>query len=279
MSSVKTLLAICVVCSLVACGGGQIESDQVSAPLASAKPIAEPEALCKTRSPDYLLVKGECQKAFLGFSPMPAQTAALAAPKDAQALASLSVGAFFDWAGPSLPQYFGYYYVQDSIYVSGYGTFTYRYYYATGNYLGVLNGYVYVFGPATYFQMLPVGELSSFYCSVYNCYSRTFTSWTGNINGVVVKDAGNESFAFYSDTGCLYSYARDQETTNFCLTNGANGNFAGQAVIVMSATNVYGNGCLAVLADPYGRQVDIYTNAFGTQIVQVLSTYWLTDGC
>lgn len=279
MSSLKTLVALSMHCALIACGGGQGESDQISKPLASAKPVAAPEALCTTGSPDYVLVQGECQKAFLGFSAMPAQKTPLAAPKDSQAAGSLSVGAFFDWAGPSLPQYFGHYYLQDSIYVAGYGTFVYRYYYATGNYLGVLNGYVYVFGPATYFQMLPVGELSSFYCSVYNCYSRTFTSWAGSVNGVVVKDAGNESFAFYSDTRCLYSYARDQETTNFCLTNGANGNFAGQPVMVMSAANVYGGGCLAVLADPYGRQIDIYTNASGIQIVQVLSTYWITGSC
>ncbi|MDB5870598.1 MAG: hypothetical protein JWQ07_40 [Ramlibacter sp.] len=289
MSSFRTVLAVSMLCALVACGGGQVETGQTAPPLASAKPVVVPESSCASGGSDYLMVNGECHTAFAGFAPIPAQTpalaapsahsSALAAPKGAEALASLSVNAFFDWAGPSLPQYFGYYYYQDSIYVGGYGTFTYRYYYGTGNYLGVLNGYVYVYGPATYYQMLAVAELSSFYCSVYSCYTRTFTSWTGSVNGVVVKDAGNESFAFYSDTHCLYSYARNQETTNFCLTSGASGYFAGQPVIVMSAANVNGIGCLAVLADTYGRQIDIYTDAYGTQIVQVLSTYWNRGSC
>lgn len=274
----KTVFTLAVVCFLVACGGGEAEIDQAPAPLSSAKPVAVADALCTSGGPEYLLVNGQCQKSFLGIS-APPKSSALAAPKDAQAQASPSVSAFFDWAGPAFPLFFGYSYSQGDIYVGGYGTFTYRYYYGTGNYLGVLNGYVYVYGPVTYYQMLTVGPLSDYYCSVYNCYARTFISWAGSVNGVFVKDSGNEDFSFYSDTRCLYSYARDQETTNFCLNSGSSGSFAGQPVIVMSAMNVLGTGCLAVLADPYGRQIDIYTDVFGTQTVRVLSTYWNAGGC
>jgi hypothetical protein len=278
MTLIKRLLALTLLCSLFACGGGSADTSQVDGSLANAKPIAAPASQCSSGAPGSLSVDGECQKAFPGMSAPPTANTAPPVPKSAQATGYVSLTDFFNWAGPAYPGFFGYSYVQGDIFLAGYGTFAYRYY-NTGNYLGVLNGVVYVYGPITFYQLLTVGMLSDYYCSVYNCYARTFISWTGNVNGVVVKDAGNESFAFYSDTRCLYSYSRNQETTNFCLTSGYNGNFAGQSVIVMSAVTVTGTGCLAVLADPYGRQIDIYTDAYGTQTVQVLSTYWLRGSC
>jgi hypothetical protein len=107
---------------------------------------------------------------------------------------------------------------------------------------------------------------------------RSFITWTNSVNGTTVKDAQNERFAFYTDTRCLYSYNMKQETSNFCLTTGANGNFAGTAVRVILAASTSGGECLAVLAAPDGRQVDIYTNA-GVQTVAVRSTRWNTTGC
>jgi hypothetical protein len=279
MTLIKRLLSLTLLCSLFACGGGDADPSQIDGSLANAKPIAAPATRCSSGAPDSLSVDGECQKAFSGMSAPPSGKTGLLAPKSAQAGGYVNLTDFFNWAGPAYPIFFGYSYVQGDIFLAGYGTFTYRYYNASGNYLGVLNGVVYVYGPITSYQLLTVGMLSDYYCSVYNCYARTFIPWTGNVNGVVVKDAGNESFAFYSDTRCIYSYSRNQETTNFCLTSGYNGNFAGQPIIVMSAASVSGVGCLAVLADPYGRQIDIYTDAYGIQTVQVLSTYWSRGSC
>jgi hypothetical protein len=278
MTLIKRILAVALLCSLFACGGGDVDTGQVDQSLANAMPIAAPASQCSSGAPDFLSVDGDCQKAFAGMSAPPSGNTAPRVPQSATA-GYVSLTDFFNWAGPAYPLLFGYSYVQGDIFLTGYGTFTYRYYNGSGNYLGVLNGVVYVYGPLTSYQLLTVGALSDYYCSVYNCYARTFIPWTGNVNGVVVKDAGNESFAFYSDTRCLYSYLRNQETTNFCLTSGYSGNFAGQPIIVMGAANVTGVGCLAVLADPYGRQIDVYTDAYGIQTVRVLSTYWVRGSC
>lgn len=271
-----------VVVFLSACGGGgnEPQPSEIGAALSKAKTVKVDAALCARSDPEYMFVNGECLKAFLGMAlPAPSsEKGPQAASKEPQALALLSDTALFDWAGPALPQYFGYYYIQGYDYVPGYGYFTYRYYTQTGNYLGVFNGVVFVYGPATYYTLLTVGNLQDYYCSVYSCYPRTFIPWTGSVNGVVVKDAQNESFAFYSDTRCLYSYAQNQETTNYCLGSSYSGYLANQPFIVMAAASNTG-GCLAVLADPYGRQIDIWTDAFGIRNFTVLNTYWNTFGC
>jgi hypothetical protein len=108
--------------------------------------------------------------------------------------------------------------------------------------------------------------------------TRSFINWTGSTNGAVVVDANNERFAFYSDTRCLYSYAKNQETTNFCLGSGNSGSFAGQGVVVLSIAAT-GGGCITGLADPSGFQLDIFTNASGIQTVQKGTSKWDTTGC
>lgn len=107
----------------------------------------------------------------------------------------------------------------------------------------------------------------------------SYIEWNGSLNGVVVKDAGNEDFAFETKSRCLYSYKRKEITSNFCLGSGAQGSFAGQPVIVMLATALDGRGCIAVLADPTGYQIDIFTDASGRQIVQRGNSRWDTRGC
>lgn len=108
--------------------------------------------------------------------------------------------------------------------------------------------------------------------------SRGFIAWVGNSNGVIVKDANNEDFSFYSDTRCLYSYALKQETNNFCLGPGATGIFANQAMSVLSVAGQNG-GCIAALADPSGYSLDIVTDAAGVQTVRKTSEKWDTTGC
>lgn len=94
----------------------------------------------------------------------------------------------------------------------------------------------------------------------------------------MVLDADNERFSFYSDTRCLYSYNRNEETTNFCLTSGFSGNFAGRAITVLRVAGTNGT-CVVALADPNGYQIDIFTSATGVQTVTVKTTKWDTAGC
>jgi hypothetical protein len=105
-----------------------------------------------------------------------------------------------------------------------------------------------------------------------------YITWTGSVNGVQVLDASGDWFAFTSSTRCLYSYNTGGVTSNFCLyPNSAEGSFAGQYVQVLSVAAA-GGGCLAALADSYGRKIDIYTS-YGTQYVTVTNEYWNTSGC
>ena len=281
MKSSFYFLVIVLCAALTACGGGGSEEMSPGQRLASAPREVADSNLCASGSAGYSVVEGECHKLFTELSaataPLPENPQTSDAPLR---LVSVTPTALFNWAQVAFPFFFPGAYIEDAAYVPGYGTFLYRYYYASGNYLGVLNDYVYIYGPVAGWLVTPVGSLDDFSCAIYGCTpARTFITWTNSVNGVVVKDAGNESFAFYSDSRCLYSYARQQETTNFCLYSGQSyGSFAGVYVQVMAATSSTG-GCLAVLADMYGRQIDIYTNSAGIQIVSPLSTYWETRGC
>ena len=103
-------------------------------------------------------------------TPRRSLAAALSPTSDAAPrLVNVVPTALFDWAQVSYPLFFPGAYVEDVTQVSGYGSFLYRYYYASGNYLGVLNGYVYIYGPATGSVLTPVGLLSDFSCAIYGC--------------------------------------------------------------------------------------------------------------
>lgn len=57
--------------------------------------------------------------------------------------------------------------------IAGYGTFTYRAWADSGNYVGLLDGNVYVYGPVVNNQVTLVGALESFTCRVYDCAAGT----------------------------------------------------------------------------------------------------------
>ncbi|MEC4718268.1 hypothetical protein RY831_03850 [Noviherbaspirillum sp. CPCC 100848] len=98
--------------------------------------------------------------------------------------------------------------------------------------------------------------------------TRSFITWNGNANGDVVVDATDDQFKFYSDTRCIYSVNRQQETRNFCLTNDFSGNFAGRAITVTRVRATNGQ-CIAGLVDvATSRYIDIFTNPQGVQVVQ-----------
>jgi hypothetical protein len=108
----------------------------------------------------------------------------------------------------------------------------------------------------------------------------TFIAWTGSANGVVVVDVDNEHFAFSTITRCMYSYNRQQSTSNFCLDPypAATGYLAGLRFQVLSVTGS-GGGCITALADLGGHQIDIFTDAAGVQTARALSSSWNTAGC
>lgn len=76
------------------------------------------------------------------------------------------LGSFFAWAASTYPQYFSGGTQDGTIFVDGYGTFSYRHF-ASGNYLAVLDGSAYAYGGMTNNTILRVGALDDFTCSVY----------------------------------------------------------------------------------------------------------------
>ncbi|HXD39864.1 MAG TPA: hypothetical protein VN649_04840 [Ramlibacter sp.] len=137
---------IALVCAaLTACGGGGFYEPSPSEKLASAEfssaatPLSVPQPQI-----------------------VPVRFAAAASP----AAASTAV---FDWAQTAYPSFFPGAYVEGYAYVSDYGNFFYRHYDASGNYLGVLNGYLYVYGPASDWLVTPVGPLNDFSCAISGC--------------------------------------------------------------------------------------------------------------
>jgi hypothetical protein len=294
----RNFISSLVVCILVAgCGGGGTDENaslgaKAQAALARATVAASDPENCIASPESYATIEGVCTQLFDGIDvvrhPATSESAPKAsrprpsaqrasAPKSAAAVPVLTPTALFNWASGPYSIYFAGPYYDGSIYLPGYGTFTYRYFAWTGNFLGVLDGWVYVYGPMTFDLVLAVAPLADFTCYVYSC-TRSFISWNGNANGVVVKDANGDSFAFYADTGCLYSYARGQEITNYCLVSGSMANFAGTYVYVDLVAAV-GGGCIAALADYWGEQIDVYTNAYGQLAFATTPYFWNYGGC
>ena len=73
---------------------------------------------------------------------------------------------FFSWAAGAFPQYFSGATQDGTLFVDGYGTFSYRQF-GSGNYLAVLGDAVYAYGWITHNTILRVGVLNDFTCSVY----------------------------------------------------------------------------------------------------------------
>lgn len=97
--------------------------------------------------------------------------------------------------------------------------------------------------------------------------SRGFYTWSGSANGEVVLDSTDESFRFYSDTGCIYSNNTQTEYTNFCLGGGASVSFAGSTYSVTRVRSTTG-ACIAGLLTSDGWFADIFTSAGRIQYIQ-----------
>lgn len=102
-----------------------------------------------------------------------------------------------------------------------------------------------------------------------------FVTWDGSQNGVWVKDANNENFAFARESGCLYSQNTKTTYTNFCIVPGSKNRirFDGQDYYVLNIAAKNG-GCVTGIGLSDFRQVDIYTLNGNDQRFQTLTTKW-----
>lgn len=97
-----------------------------------------------------------------------------------------------------------------------------------------------------------------------------FIVWSGNAGGSQVIDGLGHSFAFYSDTGCLYNAQTGRENTAFCLVPGTNvvtyGPFRGQIENVVTSDGK----CRSAIVDQMsGYFVDIEPDAYSREVVAI----------
>lgn len=203
---VYAFLSAVLCAALVSCGGGDPsppEGASSSSPrkeFAAARVATVDPSVCEQRA-GHDKPSGEClelsavlpqiavnQPEFA--EAQPPQSAEAYAP---QAASLLSASEFFGWAQAAYPAYFGGSYVQDSAFVPGYGTFLFRYYSRTGNYLAVLGDYAYVHGPMSAWSITSVGRVDDFYCNVYRCDTLVVDS---RINGEFTGWQGSTLFSF-----------------------------------------------------------------------------------
>ncbi|MGZ5193973.1 MAG: hypothetical protein ACXWJM_00940, partial [Ramlibacter sp.] len=201
---------------LAACGGGT-ESADPAAQLAAAPHALADASLCASNTPGYIAANGECGPQFK--FPEPQQAAVVAAasgPKPQAAVqrpqaatTTLTADALFDWAASQYPSLFWGGSTTGSVYVGGYGNFYYRYWYGSGNYLGVLNGYVYIYGPASGYYVTTVGLLSDYTCTVYSCGGGGSLSVGNYVNDGFYYSNGHADYSIYLYGGTSYTFELD----------------------------------------------------------------------
>lgn len=105
-----------------------------------------------------------------------------------------------------------------------------------------------------------------------NLAAPTYISWTGNSSGNQVVDVNNDTFAFYSDTGCLYNFRTGRENRDFCLSS-AQGTvrYGGLSMRIVNALST-ARSCITVLVEESTANfVDIELDALGREVVAVTS--------
>lgn len=269
----RLLLLACFAClALGGCGGGDDAAQPSTAELAQALARA-------AEAPGALQAKPLIAAAEPAV-PSRAQAAVRGAAVPRAAAESVQVPqpqALFDWAAGAYPQFFSGASTDGHVFVRNWGIFSFRYFYGSNNYVGVLNAVVYVYGPMSSYRILAVGDLVDFTCRVYSC-PRMFVDWTRTDSGKVVQDANGDSFAFYTDTGCLYSYASGLEGANMCLSSDSIAKF-GQATVYIDRVARPGGGCMAVLSDFYGYGIDVYVDDTNHLAFTPTFVKWDYTGC
>jgi alpha-tubulin suppressor-like RCC1 family protein len=156
----RTVLAALTIGALAACGGGS-PADSAQSPIAKSmagRAAVVAPAFCANPSSDYAQVGNACLKSSATLlrksSPLPARASAAASV--------LTAEDFMNWVEAQWPILFP----GHSTTVTADG-FVFRYYAGAANYLAVsTDGLVYVLGAVTSGQLVYVGKLTDFSCSV-----------------------------------------------------------------------------------------------------------------
>lgn len=162
MRLARPTLALCMTLFLAACGGSDV--GEVVDGSALARPqSAAPAGACDApvagaqQAAAYQWVNGECVRAF---APLRSKPVTAVAPKVPQAAAAFTWAGLLAWAEQAYPAYF-----RGGSQDGTYQDFAYRYYPATGNYIGLRNGdMIYVLGPINDGDLLYVGTLGNLLC-------------------------------------------------------------------------------------------------------------------
>lgn len=283
MRRVRALALIAFVSlALAGCGGGADPVDPAAA-LSSAKMALRPAGDCAASAPDARMVQGNCISVFGEMAPAP-----MAYPQTSTGgkapLRYVTALGVLDWAGTAFPQFFPGSYQAGSISVAPFGTFNYRYFPASGNFLAYLGDAIYVYGPLSAYQILLVGQVSDFSCVIESCSSgggsstgtgtgsggsgsgsSGYYSWNGSVNGTVVKDNDNESYQVRTSDGTVV------DSTNTILT----GLTVDSSANVRAGGSIVGYVGLAPAASSSGK-VAVFYCSNGSYLDVVVTSTWTT---
>lgn len=168
VKSIPRLLMLVATLALASCGGGDPVPASVGAALTQSSPLQADTVACAMGDNTAAWVDGRCLKRFTELDqPKPAAATSLAeAPQSAQMpQATTEEITFFSWVERTYGSLF------PGGYVAGTeGIFTYRYYAATGNFVAVAGGGVYILGPVSGNAIQYVGPMSTFMCMISSSY-------------------------------------------------------------------------------------------------------------
>lgn len=142
-----------------------------------------------------------------GTAPMPSAPAPAQAAAAPQPTVTPGAAALLDWAAATFPQYFSGASSDGTATIAGYGTFTYRFWPGTGNYIGLQNGTVYVYGPVSSGQVMQVGAMSSYGCQVYDCTTPPAPAFSASGTSATVGQSVVLSWAAPNASSCQASGA------------------------------------------------------------------------
>lgn len=258
------MAALALVAVLQGCGGGSGAGD-VGQPLASARMALQDPAACAVGDQAGLDTNGNC---VTRFRPMAPQRLGKQALGPQYVVPTVSVDQVFNWAPGAYPQFFAGTYQSGAIAVPPFGTFNYRYYPATGNYLAYLGTAIYVYGPVSDYEILLVGQVADFACVVQSCTGSGTGSGTSTGGGVPGWASGGTLSVGVPATGNLTTAV---QTIDYAVQLNA-----GTTYVITMRGGSSGGGSLADpfmnLFDPIGNYVDHNDDAVGTLDAQLTVT-------
>ncbi|MBK4735434.1 hypothetical protein [Noviherbaspirillum pedocola] len=94
-----------------------------------------------------------------------------------------------------------------------------------------------------------------------------FIVWVGNSRGDHVVDGRNESFAFTTESRCLYNFQTGRRNGAFCLLPNDNAFAYGPYRGAIRNAYAADGSCVATLTDAGGNVIDIDLDAYGREVV------------